>query len=76
MVDDFVKLLQQLVILLFLPDLVGTANALLHLFEGLLEHGCEVLMHLVNVLLQVLNLFLLFCLYFALLSFDLLLFLL
>ena len=61
-IDNLLELLDKLGVLLFLPGLVGSSDALLHLLERLLQHCREVLMHRVNVKGK-LFCFILFCLF-------------
>ena len=72
-VDDRSKLLDQLLVLLAGPGVVGAPDSILHLLEGLLEHLSEVGVHLVDVLGQLLYFLFLLRLVLVLLILDLLL---
>ena len=71
--DNLVKLFEELVVLFLLPYIVGPTDTLLHLFQGLLQHLCEARVHCLDMLRKFVDLLLFLSLYFALIIFDILL---
>ena len=73
--DDVVKLFEELRVLFLVPNFVSALDPVLHLIERLLEHGGEVGVHRLNVLVQFLDVIVLLLLFLALRVFNLFLFL-
>ena len=75
-VNDLLKLADELAVLLLLPSFVGSFNAIFHLLKSLLQHLGEVVVHRLNVVLELSKFFLLLILRLLYLRFNFLFFLL